>query len=356
MRRIPAGGCVFRGISMALPNVILAGAQKSGTTSLCRFLEKHPHCLVSEPKEPNFFSRAGNVSRVDRYERCFRAAGIVHRIRVDGSTSYMADPAVAPRILKHLGDKVRIIFVLRDPSARAYSGLIHMAKRGHDRRTADEVLLAVPDDPERAAEAERASVAQAAASNRIAARPYRSLYDDVLWNYRYIGNSLYSTLVRSYFDSFGPDKILVLFFEEITSDVAAARKALGTFLGVDPELFPQVIGQDNRTYRPDLSTPWGRLIEQARWVKRGNLTLVRPSEITASPLRSSAAIQEKLDRIFASEVAYWSQYAGHDLRSIGWGRQAAIASVPAAASELRGGGVAPMSVTDIGSGESSPMA
>jgi hypothetical protein len=341
---------------MALPNVILAGAQKCGTTSLCRFIEKHPHCLVSEPKEPNFFSRAENISRLDRYERCFRDAGTVHRILVDGSTSYMADPAVAPRILKHLGAKVRIIFVLRDPSARAYSGLIHMTKRGHERRTADEVFLTVPDDPERAAEAERTAVAEASASNRVAGRPYSGLYDDVLWNYRYIGNGLYNALIRSYLASFGPEQILVLFFEEMISDVAAVRSALGTFLGVDPELFPREIGKDNPTYRPDLSTPWGRMVEQARWVKRGNLTLVRPSEITASPLRSSIAVQEKLDRIFASEVSYWSQYAGRDLRAIGWGRGAVIGSTPAGAPEPRGRGVAPRSATDVGNGGSSPIA
>jgi hypothetical protein len=230
-----------------------------------------------------------------------------------------------------------------------------MTKRGHERRTADEVFLTVPDDPEGAAEAERTAVAEASANNRVAGRPYSGLYDDVLWNYRYLGNTLYSALIRGYLASFGPEQILVLFFEEMISDVVAARNALGTFLGVDPQLFPQEIGKDNRTHRPDLSTPWGRLIEQARWVKRGNLTLVRPSEITASPLRSSIAVREKLDRIFASEVAYWSQYAGRDLRAIGWGRGAAIGRAPAA-SDLRGGGGAPMSVTDIGSGGSSPMA
>jgi hypothetical protein len=318
---------------MARPNVILAGAQKCGTTSLCRFLAKHPHCLVTEPKEPHFFSRAENISRLYRYDRYFRAARGAHRVFVDGSTSYMADPAVAPRIFACLGGGVRIIFVLRDPSARAYSGLIHMAKRGHDRRTADEVFLELPDEAEAALGTERALIERASASNRIASRPYRNDYDDVLWNYRYVGNSLYSSLVRGYIDRFGPERILVLLLEDIITDVATVRQALGAFLQVDPELFPHAIGRDNPTYRPDLSTPWGRLIEQARWIKRGNLTLVRPSEIAASPLRSSAAIEEKLDRIFEPEVDYWSRHVGRDLRAIGWGRRASIARMPATSSD-----------------------
>lgn len=315
---------------MALPNVILAGAQKCGTTSLCRFLAKHPDCVVSEPKEPNFFSRAENASHLRRYDRYFRAAGDAHRVFIDGSTSYMADPAVAPRIFACLGKDVRIIFVLRDPSARAYSGLIHMVKRGHDRRTADEAFLDLPDDLQSAKTAEAISVARAAADKRVASRPYRHLYDDVLWNYRYIGNSLYSSLVHHYFDCFGHERILVLFLEDIIADLTAARRALGAFLRIDPELFPPAIGRDNQTRRPDLSTLWGRLIEQARWIKGGNLTLIRPSEITASPPRASAAVQAKLDRIFAPEVDYWSQHTGRDLRAIGWGRSTPSQRMPEA--------------------------
>ena len=303
---------------MALANTILAGAQKSGTTALCRFLQGHPRCLVSEPKESKFFSRAENLSRLDRYERFFRGAGPSHRVLVDGTTTYMADPAIAGRIRECLGDQVRIIFILRSPAARTYSSFLHMLKRGHERRTADEVFLGLPDDPAEALAAERASILTAAARGRIAARPYRKLYDDVLWNYRYVGNSLYSSLVQPYRSLFDPSKILVLYFEEIISDIASCRGQLATFLDVDPADFPEALTRDNRTLIPDLSAPWGRLVEQARWIKRGNYTLVRPAEIAASPPKPSDAVREKLDRIFAAEVFHWSTKAGRDLHEIGW--------------------------------------
>lgn len=303
---------------MALANTILAGAQKSGTTAICHFLEGHPHCLVSEPKESNFFSRSVNVSRLDRYERYFRAAGPMHRVRVDGTTTYMADPAIAHRIRECLGEEIKIIFILRGPAARTYSSFLHMLKRGHERRTADEVFLSLPDDPADALGAERSSILLAAARGSIADRPYRKLYDDVLWNYRYVGNSLYSSLVQTYTNVFGPENILVLYFEEITRDIAAGREALAAFLDIDASAFPLALTKDNPTLIPDLSSRWGRLVEQARWIKRGNFTFVRPREIAASPTNPSDAVREKLSRIFASEVAYWSAHAGRDLRAMGW--------------------------------------
>lgn len=303
---------------MTLPNTILAGAQKSGTTTLCRFIGAHPHCHISEPKEPNFFSRAENLARLDRYEYCFRGACPEHRVRIDGTTAYMADLAIAQRIRECLGKDVRIIFTLRSPAARTYSGFLHMLKRGHERRTADEVFLDLPDDRDAAAASERVAVLKAAARGRVVGRPYRWFYDDLLWNYRYVGNSAYSMLVESYFEAFRPENVLVLFFEELIGDVAGTRRQLGTFLGVDPELFPDGMNRGNQTRMPAVSTPLGWLTEQARRIKSSNFTLVRPGEITASPLAPSRQVTEKLDRIFRAEVDHWSEFAGRDLRAIGW--------------------------------------
>jgi hypothetical protein len=279
---------------MTLPNTILVGAQKSGTTALCRFMGAHPHCHVSEPKEPNFFCRAANLSRLDRYEYCFRGACPEHRVRIDGTTAYMADLAIAPRIRECLGRDVKIIFTLRNPAARTYSGFLHMLKRGHERRTADDVFLELPDDRKAAAASERAMVLTAAARGRVVDRPYRRLYDDVLWNYRYVGNSVYSTLVESYLDAFRRENVLILFFEEVISDIAKTRRQLGTFLNVDPELFPDGMNQGNQTRIPPVSTPLGWLTEQARRIKGSNFTLVRPGEITASPLVSRVSSSRPL--------------------------------------------------------------
>jgi hypothetical protein len=302
----------------ALPNTIVAGAQKSGTTALCRFIDSHPDCLVSRPKEPNFFSRAENVKDIEKYRRCFRGTEARHRVLLDGTTTYMADPAIAPRIRECLGGDIKIIFILRSPAARTYSSFLHMVKRGHERRTADEVFLGLPDDPKAAAADEAEAVVQAAAQGRVIRRPYQKLYDDVLWNFRYIGNSLYGTLVEDYFAVFRRENILILFFEDVVNDVDATRQALGRFLGIRADLFPESMAKDNPTKVPNISSPIGWLTEQARWIKRSNFTLVRPSEIAASPLAPSGEVAEKFRAIFAAEVDRWSERTGRDLRAIGW--------------------------------------
>jgi hypothetical protein len=289
-----------------LPNTFLAGAQKSGTTALCQLLDAHPHCAVSKPKETNFLSRAENVSRFSRYETYFKRSGPLHRVRIDGTTTYMADPGIASRIRACLGGGVKIIFVLRSPIARTYSGFLHMVKRGHERRTADEVFLQLPDTLEDALAAERVAIERALLCGRVSLRPYAKLYDDVLWNYRYVGNSAYCSLVAPYVSLFDSDKILILAFEDLTGGSWAAREALATFLNVDPALFPSMV-KSNVTRLPDASSLLRRLVEQARWINRRNFTVVRPYELAASPITPSHAVQEKLSRILAPEIAYWSR-------------------------------------------------
>lgn len=291
-----------------MANTILAGAQKSGTTALCRFLAAHPECFVSDPKETNFFSRADNAAHMERYGRYFRGANPSHRVLVDGTTTYMSDRTIARRIREKLGDHLKFIFVLRHPAARAYSGFLHMLKRGHERRSASEVFLDLPDDPEAAGEVERESVEEAARRGQVTERPYLDLYDDALWNYRYVGNSFYRLLISRYVEAFGTDRVLVLFFEDLIKDVFAAREDLGGFLGVEPSGFPDRLPESNRTNLPNLSSLGGRLFEQARWLKRGNFTLVRPQEIGASPVQPSPEVSEKLAHIFKPEVEHWRRW------------------------------------------------
>jgi hypothetical protein len=252
------------------------------------------------------------------YEHYFSGATPRHRALIDGTTTYMADPRIASRIRACLGSDPKFIFVLRSPVARTYSGFLHMLKRGHERRVADEVFLELPENLELAMTAERASLERALVKGRITARPYCRIYDDTLWNYRYVGNSAYSYLIQHYSDLFGDGNILILLFEDLTRNPDASRHALGAFLDVDPGLFPPSFTRSNVTRIPDLSSTTARLIEQTRWIKRGNFALVRPGEIAASPQMPTQQVREKLNQIFAAEVAYWSGCLGRDLTKIGW--------------------------------------
>src|SRR5262245_23768242 len=117
-----------------LPNTFIAGAQKSGTTSLCYALGEHPQAVVSTPKEPAFFSRATDFGALEDYQSCFQAKdGTEPLAIIDGSNAYMVDPSAPGRMREMLGRDLRFIFSLREPAARAVSGYWHQAKKGRER-------------------------------------------------------------------------------------------------------------------------------------------------------------------------------------------------------------------------------
>ena len=299
------------------PNVIIPGAQKSGSTSLCAALDAHPQCVVSRPKEPNFFCRAENETRLPQLATFFVHAGERATVAVDGTTSYMADARVAPRIRRLLGPDVKIVFTLRNPSRRTYSAYLHMLKRGHERRTPEEVFLDLPDEPNAARTAEHAAVEAAARAGQVVARPYRRLYDDVLWNFRYYGNSCFRHQVACFDEQFAPENILILLFEDMVTDFEAVGSRLTRFLDIASDSLPAILPRRNETRTPDTSTLFGILYEQARRIKHHNFVLVRRQEGKMPP-NAPPNIAAKLAELLLPETRYWSERLGRDLSDIGW--------------------------------------
>ena len=54
-----------------LPNLIVPGVQKSGTSALCEYLRAHPQCVMSVPKEPHFFFCRFSRFGIENYRKCF---------------------------------------------------------------------------------------------------------------------------------------------------------------------------------------------------------------------------------------------------------------------------------------------
>ncbi|WP_254798547.1 sulfotransferase [Sphingobium sp. AS12] len=296
--------------------MFVLGAQKCGTTALCDLLNNHPDCLVSEPKEPNYFSRAVNLPD-DALLRSYYKKAAGEKYFIDGTTTYLADPEIASRIAGRLGKDIRFIVALRNPVSRAFSGFMHMVKRGHERRTAEEVFLSLSDDPLEAALTERVAVAKAAAYKQVVIPIYAKQYDDVLWNYRYLGNTLYSAQVEVFDRIFGTDSVLVLLFEDLIKNMEGENAKIATFLGVDGSSFPDVLPSRNITSVGNTATFLGRMEEQARRIKRGNFVMVRREEGDVSK-EATPQIKQKLATIFAGETEYWSKRLDRNLAEIGW--------------------------------------
>jgi hypothetical protein len=109
----------------ALPNMVIIGAQKSGTTALHYYLRRHPAVTMSKPKELDFFIAEKNWKRgVDWYRRHFDTAGT---IRGESSPNYTAAPYFddVPARMASVVPDARLIYVVRDPVKRIRAQWIH---------------------------------------------------------------------------------------------------------------------------------------------------------------------------------------------------------------------------------------
>lgn len=116
-----------------LPNILIVGAAKSGTTSLHNYLNQHPDIFMCSPKEPHFLINQEigveripiGVSEFKRYQNLF-SKGKTCKYRGESSVMYLMFPEIViPKIKKLLGEDVKIIIMLRNPVDRAYSGYQH---------------------------------------------------------------------------------------------------------------------------------------------------------------------------------------------------------------------------------------
>jgi Sulfotransferase domain len=109
---------------LKLPNLLIAGVAKAGTTSLFWYLSQHPDICASSVKEPRYFwyPEKGEVEQppLDRYGRCFSHCGFEQYV-MEASPQYFKGGARTIATIKEaLGDP-RIILMLRDPVERMYS-------------------------------------------------------------------------------------------------------------------------------------------------------------------------------------------------------------------------------------------
>lgn len=138
------------------PGLFLIGAQKAGTTYLASLLDQHPEIVVSQPKEPHYFTQHRGRS-IEWYRNCFPGT---HdgRVLVDASPSYSAAPVHAvdalaegtsgsrfagvPEAIRSLSPGARFIYVMRNPVERVHSAYWHAVRQGDEHLPLMEALQA----------------------------------------------------------------------------------------------------------------------------------------------------------------------------------------------------------------------
>ncbi len=123
-----------------LPNLIVIGAMKGGTSSLHNYLDLHPQIAMSRPKELDFFVLEKNWPKgVEWYESHFTDGA---RICGESSPNYTKCHFFAgvPGRVHAIVPEAKLIYVLRDPIERIISHYVHnIAARWDDRRFPDAV-------------------------------------------------------------------------------------------------------------------------------------------------------------------------------------------------------------------------
>jgi hypothetical protein len=127
----------------ALPDFVIIGAQKGGTSFLYHLLTRHPLVEPAARKELHFFDNPELFDHgAEWYRRCFlrlSAEDGQRSITGEATPYYLFDPPVAKRMAE-IVPKARLIALLRNPIDRAYSHYQMQVKRGTEPRTFEEAI------------------------------------------------------------------------------------------------------------------------------------------------------------------------------------------------------------------------
>lgn len=130
-----------------LPDFLIVGAMKCGTTTLAVQLAAQPGVFMTTPKEPNFFSDDEIWAKGEGWYRGLFAAAAEGDLRGEASTHYTKLPTY-PETLARMGtllEAPRIVYMMRNPVERAVSHYIHEWSEG---RMGDEPVAAFAAHPE----------------------------------------------------------------------------------------------------------------------------------------------------------------------------------------------------------------
>ena len=200
-----------------LPDALVIGAQRCGTSTLYRHLGRHPDVAPSLRKEVEYFSR--RYGRGERWYRAHFALAVGRpRLAFEATPDYLFHPLAAERAAAVVPG-VRLVVMLREPVARAWSHYHHMVGLGHE-----------PLDFAAAVAAEDDRCAPDLA--RLGADP---LHDPVaLLRYSYVARGRYAEQLARWRAHFPADRLLVVRSEHFFVEPAAEFRRILEFLDLRP--------------------------------------------------------------------------------------------------------------------------
>jgi len=281
-----------------LPDFIVIGATKAGTTSLDFYLSLHPEIQMARPKEPRFFIDAaeplGRWSRgVEWYQGLFRTS---KRVSGESSPAYTQYPALldVPERMAGLVPRAKLIYVVREPMERLKSHFLMLNREGMEDGELKAVLAAKPEP-------------------------------------RCLLASCYGSQLEKFLEWFPREQILVVESAELRQNRTAALRSVFEFLGVDAGFTsPLFRHRRNVTGHQRIPSAAGErllcsggmrlaksLLPGPLFYHLKNLLLV-PFAREAPSMELPEDVQEDLHRLFRAEMGLLRKLCGQPLPSLGY--------------------------------------
>ena len=221
-----------------LPDFLILGAQKAGTTALYAYLRRHPAITGPSWKEVSYFDRhyaRGESWYRGNFPNLLRSRG---ELVGEASPSYVFHP-LGPERVKALVPEARLIVLVRDPVDRALSHYNHELALGRESLSFEDAL---------AAEEERLD----GEVERLRSDP--RYFSRAWWSHTYKSRGLYADQLERWFAVFPGEQVLIVPSEELLAEPERVHAQVLEFLGAPPhrlESYPRVYEREYDPMKPE---------------------------------------------------------------------------------------------------------
>ncbi len=216
----------------ALPDAVIIGAQKCGTSSLHNYLTQHPGVIPPLRKEVHYFDV--NFKRGESWYRAHFGRQGERGLNFDASPYYLFHPLVAER-MHALLPHAKLIVLLRDPVRRAYSQYWHERDKKRERLSFEDALEA---EPERVDAADRKL-----ANGEIEASREHQIHS-------YVARGRYADQLERWLALYPRQQLLALRFEDLVQDPLAVLNRTLAYVGLSPMAGARLEPRNARKYPP----------------------------------------------------------------------------------------------------------
>ncbi|WP_019506528.1 sulfotransferase [Pleurocapsa sp. PCC 7319] len=211
-----------------MPNFLIIGAPKAGTSSLYYYLKQHPQIYMSSVKEPHFFALEGNkfdyvgptekginrkgqiITNLEEYKDLFKE--VSNEIAIGEASPIYLHSLQAPVRIKHYIPNAKLIAVLRHPAERAFSAFSHLVREGYETLSFEQALIKEQE--------------------RINNKWLNLFYYQKL--------SFYYESLKRYFNNFNKEKIQIYLYEDFRENTIDIVRDIFSFLEVNNDFVPDL--------------------------------------------------------------------------------------------------------------------